>query len=91
MRRDPRGNLRRAEHKISPFRGTVWCGCLTPSEILAIVSDGARLEDSALSTVQKAEQLKVSGFCNPYWVYFRPSRAQLDRWGKRRSANNSTL
>jgi hypothetical protein len=57
-----------------------WCGFLTPSETLAIVSDGARLADSSLVTVEKLQEKKALGICNPRWVYFRPSRAQLDRW-----------
>jgi hypothetical protein len=81
MRRNPRGNLRRAECKVKLFRyPKTWCGCLTPSEILAIVADGARLEVSALATVEQAQVRKALGICNPRWVYFRPSQAQLDRW-----------
>lgn len=77
------GNLQRAERKIKHFSGREWCGYLTPSEVIAIVADGARLVNDHKGMLQYVQNEIVRGVSNPRWTYFHASHAQQKRWGSR--------
>lgn len=77
------GNLQRAERKVKHFSGREWCGYLTPSEVLAIIADGARLVNDHKGTLQYVQSEVDRGISNPRWTYFHATHAQQKRWGSR--------
>lgn len=78
-----KGNLERAERKIRRFDKREWCGCLTPSEAIAILDDGAQQHSSVMYQREYLQSLKDKGISQPNWFYFYPSKAQMERWGTR--------
>lgn len=86
-KRDPKGNLRRAERRARRFSDTrQWCGCFTPCEIFALLEDGARQPDRPKGTYDPLEYIKKqkdAGQNSRHWFYFLPSRAQEERWTKK--------
>lgn len=75
------GNLRRAERKIRQFSDTKqWCGCLTPSEALALLDDGGKEHQSVMYQRAYLTEKKNKGDCRPSWFYFFPSKKQMERW-----------
>ena len=63
-----------AKAKIRLFDKKTYCGCLTPSEFLALAKAGvrARKEDIA-----KATRYKQKGDSSPSWYYFELGRLEL--------------
>lgn len=67
-------NLKRAQAKMKHFSGKTWCGCFTPSEILALINAGVSGRGGA-KIIGTAEYLCLlasvkTGVCNPGWFYF---------------------
>lgn len=79
-----KGNLRRAESKIRQYDKDEWGGCLTPSEALAILDDGARERYKKYSQREYLQSRKDKGDSEPTWFYFLASKAQQERWGHTR-------
>ena len=59
--------------KAKHFDGRVWCGAFTPSEILALVEDGARPEHPEHWDYDKKylEDKIKKGICYQSWFYFQ--------------------
>lgn len=74
------GNLERAMRKIKQFSDTKqWCGCLTPSEALALLDDGGKETGNSLYQRQRIQSEINNGKCQPHWFYFFPSKQQLKK------------
>lgn len=65
------GNLRRALHKIHQHNTDVWCGCVTPSEVLELVRNGAQSNQPGY--VKSALLCVKAGDSGSGWFYFRLS------------------
>jgi hypothetical protein len=63
-----KGDFIRALHKIMRYYDQ-WCGCLTPSEILALVENG--ICDYDETWIDYAKQMRAKGDCSPFWFYFK--------------------
>lgn len=55
--------------------GREWAGCLTPSEILAVVADGAKPVRPA--DVSKAHDRATVGHSEPWWFYCTPPQRRI--------------
>jgi len=77
----PTGNLQRAERKVKHRSGREWCGYLTPSEVVALVADGATLVNNHKGELQYLQSEIARGISNPRWTYFYATHAQQKRWG----------
>jgi hypothetical protein len=53
-----------------------WCGCLTPSEILALRKAGVKFEDHSYGDRMTDKWMK-QGISNPVWVYFYPNHVVM--------------
>jgi hypothetical protein len=65
------GDLIRALHKIKRFDKDVWCGYLTPSEILTLVDNGIQVQDHDEWMINYAKEKKKKGECHQTWFYFK--------------------
>lgn len=72
-------NLRRAERKVRRLNKREWCGYLTPSEMLALVQDGARPTPNNQTMYDYHLERRERGESSPSWFYFYPSKEQLQR------------
>lgn len=70
--------LRIAKSKVKLFHGKTrsYCGCLTPSEFLALVEIGVVAKEYDISN---AKLWKKRGESNPSWYYFRLGKVMLDQ------------
>lgn len=74
-------NLDRALRKVTHHRAGVWCGYLTPSEILAVIDAGAVITNDWKLDWIKEDVRK--GQCRPTWFYFTPRKQLLPLLPKR--------
>jgi hypothetical protein len=71
-----------AVKKLEPHMPKVWCGYLTPSEVLALVKDGYRLTHDHNHKVDHFQKEMDAGRSGQNWCYFdkvgktRPARAE---------------
>lgn len=71
-----KSNFNSAARKIKRHYKRTWCGCLTPSEILALIAAGVRPNYSE-SDVDRFKELQAKGDCSPRWFYFELGKVIL--------------
>ena len=54
-----------------------WGGYLQPSEILALIELGVKVDKFNQYQIDRAKQKKTEGKSNPEWFYFYPNNAFL--------------
>jgi hypothetical protein len=70
-------NLDSALRKAKPFSDTKkWCGCFTPSEILALVEAGVSGDSWK---IDYAKEMKRTGISKPMWFYFLPGKVKMHK------------
>lgn len=67
------GTLKVAVRKSRHYFKREWCGCLTPCEIIALVTAGAKPSVGHVHLVERAREQIKKGICNSNWFYFQPN------------------
>lgn len=82
MAKDISFNLASALRKLKHHREGIWCACLTPSEILALIADRAQIDEGQKWVVEHAQKHQKSGITGPNWFYCKPGVHKPTDWGK---------
>ena len=54
-----------------------WCGCLTPSEIFALINAGVQPAYDNDNHIKWLENNLKKGISNPIWFYFYPNKVVM--------------
>jgi len=73
------GNLQRALRKSKKFYDQTWCGYFTPSEIIALVEDGAKPDLGSQYQIPYTRECIKKGDCSRSWFYFYLGKTKPDK------------
>lgn len=57
------------------MEGKQWCGCFTPSEVLALIAAGVQITEHGQGQLEYIQARYRNGECSPSWFYFYPHKA----------------
>jgi hypothetical protein len=72
-------HLKSAIFKSRRYHKRIWVGYLTPSEILALLESGAKINSPSYAE-EHAKERKEKGECSSVWFYFFPDGIDMTKY-----------